>query len=108
MKGNFCTTAGHDVCILDSYFVDPLKANGWRYHASYGCGCFVDLGYFYGVTIEKGKEKIRFRIAEDFRGKKGEDFDSIFASIMVSIAIQCATIEDVEHLISQMELPVGG
>lgn len=108
VKGNFCTTAGHDVCILDSYFVDPLKANGWRYHASYGCGCFVDLGYFYGVTIEKGKEKIRFRIAEDFRGKKGEDFDSIFASIMVSIAIQCATIEDVEHLISQMELPVGG
>lgn len=104
--GNY-TTAGHDVRIRDSYFVDPLEANRWRYHVSYGCGCFVDLGYSYEVTIEKGKEKIRFRIDEDFRGKKGEDFNSVFADIMVSIAIRCATIDDVDHLISEMKLPMS-
>ncbi len=108
VKGIYSTTAGYDVCILDSYFVDPLVANGWRYHASYGCGCLVNNGYSYSISFEKQDSKIQFEIAEDYCDQEGFDYHSVFANIMVTIANQCLTIDDVERLITEMKLPVGG
>lgn len=106
-NGGFATTAGHAVSILDFYFADLFEAKGWKYRVSYGCGCMVDTGYSYGVTLEKNKERIGFQIKEDNHDPDGLDFNSVFANIMIMIAAQCENISDVERILSDYQLPIG-
>lgn len=106
-NGGFHTTAGHNVCILDSYLIDPLRANGWNYHVSYGGGCFMFVGYSYGVSIQKNGEEIRFSISEDSSTTDYLDIDSLFGSLMVSIAKQCETIDDIEQILTDRKFPLG-
>lgn len=105
--GGFHTTAGHNVCILDSYLIDPLRANGWNYHVSYGGGCFKFEGYSYGVSLQKNGKEIGFSISENSCVSDDLDFHSLFGSLMVSIAKQCETIDDIEQILADRKFPLG-
>lgn len=103
--GGFHTTSSKTIRILDSFLVDPLEAKGWNYDVWLNLECSSFEGYSYKVEIKKNGERIRFQIKET---SDGVDCTSLFVNIMLKIALQCETINDVESVLSDNLPTVDG
>lgn len=95
------------VIILDSYLVDPLEANGWTYDATVDREKGNIFSSIYQICIKKNNEEMNFEITEDTGKIWNLDSHSLFSTIMVKIANQCETTDDVERLITDYKLPIG-
>lgn len=95
------------VNILDSYLVDPLEANGWTYDATADREKGNIFRSIYQINIKKNGDEISFEVTEDSGKNSNLDSHSFFSSIMVKIANQCESADDVDRLLTDYKLPIG-